>query len=157
MGTATAPSLTESSNTRDDDLSRAIYLLSQLDEFQWQNFPFLRGRIGLNILLVIGHRQACGMPMNLTEILDTNMTSISTVVRYLRQMEKHGVLFKRKASDDKRNVLYLVASEHLTKLRMLFPYLADSQALQHMPVVGRSTDSYRDPRVMRDMAADANY
>ena len=147
MASSAVSTFAQSSGTRDDDLSRTLYLLNQLDDFQQQHFPFMRGLLGLNILFIIGHRQACGIPMNLTEILDTHLTSISTAVRHLRQMEKFGVLFKRKARGDKRNVLYFVAPEHLTKLRALFSQLADSQALQLMPISEQSTDSlYREAR-----------
>lgn len=158
MGFLAAHSYAESNSTRDDDLSRTIYLLNQLDDFQRQRFPFLRGRVGLNILLAIGHRQACGMPMTLTEILDADLTSISTVVRNLRQMEKHGVLIKRKASNDKRNVLYLVTPENLSKLRELFAHLADSIAQQLTPILEKSTDSsYRNARGAQNIEPSLNH
>ena len=157
MGIFAATSYAESNSTRDDDLSLTIGLLSQLEDFQRHHYPFLRGHVGLSILLTIGHRQSRGLPMTLSEILEANFTSISTVVRYLRQMEKHGVLFKRKASDDKRNVLYLVSSEHLTKLRGLFSYLADGKTLQLTPILENSSDSkYREALVAQSLEANLN-
>jgi len=61
--------------------------------------------------------------MNLTEILEANFSSISTVVRHLGRMEKQGVLFKTKAHDDKRNVHYFVDPAYLEKMRGMLRHL----------------------------------
>ena len=105
------------------DLDRAFFLLKVIRDYNHSRFPFLRTRLDLDLLLFIGHRQALGKPMNLTDILTSNLGSVSTVVRHLGRLEKLGVVLKRKAAADKRNVHYFLADAHLEAMRELIEYL----------------------------------
>jgi DNA-binding MarR family transcriptional regulator len=106
-----------------DDLDRAFSLLKIIRDYNHSRFPFLRTRLDLDLLLFIGHRQALGRPMNLTDILTSNLGSVSTVVRHLGRLEKLGVVLKRKAAADKRNVHYFLADAHLEAMRELIDHL----------------------------------
>lgn len=106
-----------------DDLDRAFSLLKIIRDYNHSRFPFLRTRLDFDLLLFIGHRQALGKPMNLTDILTSNLGSVSTVVRHLGRLEKLGVVLKRKAAADKRNVHYFLADAHLEAMRELVEYL----------------------------------
>jgi DNA-binding MarR family transcriptional regulator len=106
-----------------DDLDRAFSLLKIIRDYNHSRFPFLRTRLDLDLLLFIGHRQALGRPMNLTDILTSNLGSVSTVVRHLGRLEKLGVVLKRKAAADKRNVHYFLADAHLEAMRELVDHL----------------------------------
>jgi DNA-binding MarR family transcriptional regulator len=106
-----------------DDLDRAFSLLKIIRDYNHSRFPFLRTRLDLDLLLFNGHRQALGRPMNLTDILTSNLGSVSTVVRHLGRLEKLGVVLKRKAAADKRNVHYFLADAHLEAMRELVDHL----------------------------------
>ena len=106
-----------------DELDRAFSLLKIIRDYNHSRFPFLRTRLDFDLLLFIGHRQALGKPMNLTDILTSNLGSVSTVVRHLGRLEKLGVVLKRKAAADKRNVHYFLADAHLEAMRELVEYL----------------------------------
>jgi DNA-binding MarR family transcriptional regulator len=106
-----------------DDLDRAFSLLKIIRDYNQSRFPFLRTRLDLDLLLFIGHRQVLGKPMNLTDILTSNLGSVSTVVRHLGRLEKLDVVIKRKAAADKRNVHYFLADRHLESMRELIEYL----------------------------------
>jgi DNA-binding MarR family transcriptional regulator len=106
-----------------DDLDRAFSLLKIIRDYNHSRFPFLRTRLDLDLLLFIGHCQALGRPMNLTDILTSNLGSVSTVVRHLGRLEKLGVVLKRKAAADKRNVHYFLADAHLEAMRELVDHL----------------------------------
>ena len=106
-----------------DELDRAFSLLKIIRDYNHSRFPFLRTRLDLDLLLFIGHRQVLGNPMNLTDILTSNLGSVSTVVRHLGRLEKLGVVSKRKAAADKRNVHYFLADTHLDAMRELIEYL----------------------------------
>lgn len=107
----------------DDDLSRAFSLLKIIRDHHRRRFPFLRDRLDYELLLFIGHCQVLGTPMNLTEILTSNFSSVSTVVRHLGRLEKLKVIYKRRAANDKRNVYYFLADEHIETMRELIDYL----------------------------------
>lgn len=106
-----------------DDLDRAFSLMKIIRDYNRSRFPFLRTRLDLDLLLFIGHRQVLGKPMNLTDILTSNLGSVSTVVRHLGRLEKLGVVIKRKAAMDKRNVHYFLADAHIATMRDLIDYL----------------------------------
>ena len=157
MGIGVLSRFGESNQVVDDDLSQAVSLFDQIHDYQRHHFPFLDDRLGFDLMLKIGHRQVTGMPMNLTEILDANLSSISTVVRHLAKLEKLGVLFKRKAAYDKRVVHYYLAASHLEKMRELFSAVmgegtrpADSRAR------GANDCGYGESHVMHASVARSN-
>jgi DNA-binding MarR family transcriptional regulator len=76
------------------------------------------------LLLYIGHGQVSGKPMNLTDILTSNIGTVSTIVRRLGRLEKLGVVHKLKATMDKRNVHYFLADEHLDAVAEFVDYLS---------------------------------
>ena len=99
--------------TSGGDLDRAFALLKTIRAYKNSRFPFLRTRVDYDLLLHIGHGQISGKPMNLTDILTSNIGTVSTIVRRLGRLEKLGVVHKVKATTDKRNVHYFLADEHL--------------------------------------------
>ncbi len=112
-----------------DDLDRAFSLLKIIRNYNRSRFPFLRTRLDFDLLLFIGHCQALGKPMNLTDILTSNLGSVSTVVRHLGRLEKLDVVIKRKAATDKRNVHYFLADAHLETMRELIDHLQRNGAV----------------------------
>ncbi|HEY4136725.1 MAG TPA: hypothetical protein VGO34_16090 [Alphaproteobacteria bacterium] len=76
-----------------------------------------------DLLLYIGHGQVSAKPMNLTDILTSNIGTVSTIVRRLGRLEKLGVVHKVKATTDKRNVHYFLADEHLDAVAEFVTYL----------------------------------
>jgi len=112
-----------------DDLDRAFSLLKIIRNYNQSRFPFLRTRLDFDLLLFIGHCQALGKPMNLTDILTSNLGSVSTVVRHLGRLEKLDVVIKRKAAADKRNVHYFLADAHLEAMRELIDHLQRNGAV----------------------------
>jgi DNA-binding MarR family transcriptional regulator len=127
----------------DGDLSRAFSLLKTIRAYQRDHFPFLRNRLDFELLLFIGHGQALGTPMNLTEILTTNLSSVSTMVRHLGRLEKLGVVYKRKTDDDKRNVRYFLAPAHLDMMRGLVDYLRQSEIGAPPPVLPSERETHQ--------------
>lgn len=123
MGLDGSPGYTDRADLTADDLDRAFSLLKIIRDYNHSRFPFLRTRLDLDLLLFIGHRQVLGKPMNLTDILTSNLGSVSTVVRHLGRLEKLEVVIKRKAAADKRNVHYFLADTHLASMRELIAYL----------------------------------
>lgn len=123
MGLDTASPSPESDDRRGDGLDRAFRLLKLIRDYNHSRFPFLRTQLDFDLLLFIGHRQTLEKPMNLTDILTSNLGSVSTVVRHLGRLEKLGVVVKRKAATDKRNVHYFLAQNHLTAMRELMEHL----------------------------------
>jgi DNA-binding MarR family transcriptional regulator len=123
MGLVGSPHCADRADLTADDLDRAFSLLKIIRDYNHSRFPFLRTRLDLDLLLFIGHRQALGKPMNLTDILTSNLGSVSTVVRHLGRLEKLDVVIKRKAAADKRNVHYFLADAHLESMRELVEYL----------------------------------
>lgn len=123
MGLDGSPHCAENIDLSGDDLDRAFSLLKIIRNYNYSRFPFLRTRLDLDLLLFIGHRQVLGKPMNLTDVLTSNLGSVSTVVRHLGRLEKLGVVIKRKAVTDKRNVHYFLADTHLEAMRELNEYL----------------------------------
>jgi DNA-binding MarR family transcriptional regulator len=111
------------SNFSEGDLDRAFSLLKIIRDYNRSRFPFLRTRLDFDLLLFIGHCQVLGKPMNLTDILTSNLGSVSTVVRHLGRLEKLNVVIKRKAAADKRNVHYFLADAHLEAMRELIEHL----------------------------------
>ncbi len=62
--------------------------------------------------------------MNLTDILTSNIGTVSTIVRRLGRLEKLGVVRKVKATTDKRNVHYFLADAHLDAVAEFVDYLS---------------------------------
>lgn len=123
MGNLASADSPEAVDLSGDDLDRAFSLLKIIRDYNHSRFPFVRTRLDFDLLLFIGHRQVLGRPMNLTDILTSNLGSVSTVVRHLGRLEKLGVVLKRKAAADKRNVHYFLAESHLEAMRELVEYL----------------------------------
>lgn len=123
MGLDGSPRCADRVDLTADDLDRAFSLLKIIRDYNHSRFPFLRTRLDLDLLLFIGHRQVLGKPMNLTDILTSNLGSVSTVVRHLGRLEKLEVVIKRKAAADRRNVHYFLADAHLDSMRELVEYL----------------------------------
>lgn len=123
MGVEGSPRCADRTDLTADDLDRAFSLLKIIRDYNHSRFPFLRTQLDLDLLLFIGHRQVLGKPMNLTDILTSNLGSVSTVVRHLGRLEKIEVVIKRKAAADKRNVHYFLADTHLASMRELVEYL----------------------------------
>lgn len=123
MGLDGSPPCTSRGGLTANELDRAFSLLKIIRDYNRSRFPFLRTRLDLDLLLFIGHRQVLGKPMNLTDILTSNLGSVSTVVRHLGRLEKLDVVIKRKAAADKRNVHYFLADRHLQSMRELIDYL----------------------------------
>ena len=136
MASFAAPEPAVTGHDRDDGLFRAFSLLKSIRDYHRQRFPFLRNRLDFELLVFIGYRQSLGMPMNLTDILSASLSSVSTVVRHLGRFEKLGVVHKRKADDDKRNVRYYLAPEHLDMMRGLTEHLRHSDAHGAVPRQG---------------------
>ena len=109
--------------TSGGDLDRAFALLKTIRAYKNSRFPFLRTRVDYDLLLHIGHGQVSGKPMNLTDILTSNIGTVSTIVRRLGRLEKLGVVHKVKATTDKRNVHYFLADEHLDAVAEFVDYL----------------------------------
>lgn len=105
------------------DLDKAFALLKTVRGYKQSHFPFLRTRVDSDLLLYIGHGQVMGKPMNLTDILTSNIGTVSTIVRRLGRLEKLGVVHKLKASADKRNVHYFLADAHLEAVAEFVAYL----------------------------------
>jgi hypothetical protein len=106
------------------DLDKAFALLKTIRAYKNSRFPFLRTRVDYDLLLHIGHGQVGGRPMNLTDILTSNIGTVSTIVRRLGRLEKLGVVHKVKAETDKRNVHYFLADEHLDAVAEFVVYLS---------------------------------
>lgn len=106
------------------DLDKAFALLKTIRAYKNSRFPFLRTRVDYDLLLYIGHGQVSGKPMNLTDILTSNIGTVSTIVRRLGRLEKLGVVRKIKATTDKRNVHYFLADEHLDAVAEFVDYLS---------------------------------
>ena len=106
------------------DLDKAFALLKTIRAYKNSRFPFLRTRVDYDLLLYIGHGQVSGKPMNLTDILTSNIGTVSTIVRRLGRLEKLGVVRKIKATTDKRNVHYFLADEHLDAVAQFVDYLS---------------------------------
>lgn len=106
------------------DLDKAFALLKTIRAYKNSRFPFLRTRVDYDLLLYIGHGQVSGKPMNLTDILTSNIGTVSTIVRRLGRLEKLGVVRKVKATTDKRNVHYFLADEYLEAVAEFVEYLA---------------------------------
>jgi DNA-binding MarR family transcriptional regulator len=106
------------------DLDKAFALLKTIRAYKNSRFPFLRTRVDYDLLLYIGHGQVSGKPMNLTDILTSNIGTVSTIVRRLGRLEKLGVVHKLKATTDKRNVHYFLADEHLDAVAEFVDYLS---------------------------------
>lgn len=132
MAVFAAPAAVVPSGVLDEDLSRVFALLKTIREFHRHNFPFLRNRLDFELLLFIGYSQSLGSPMNLTDILSISLSSVSTVVRHLGRLEKLGVVYKRKADDDKRNIHYFLAPAHLDIMRGLTEHLRHSDVDEAM-------------------------
>lgn len=128
-------------------LDKAFVLLKAVRAYKLERFPFLRTQVDMDLVLFIGHGQTAGQPMNLTDILTSNIGTVSTIVRRLGRLEKLGVVRKRKASADKRNVHYFLAEPYLEAL-------ADFAAfLRHAGETGASRPS-RSPARARRPARD---
>jgi hypothetical protein len=110
-------------DTSSGDLDRAFALLKTIRAYKNSRFPFLRTRVDYDLLLYIGHGQVGGKPMNLTDILTSNIGTVSTIVRRLGRLEKLGVVHKVKATSDKRNVHYFLAEAHLEAVAEFVTYL----------------------------------
>jgi len=106
------------------DLDKAFALLKTIRAYKNSRFPFLRTRVDYDLLLYIGHGQVSGKPMNLTDILTSNIGTVSTIVRRLGRLEKLGVVRKIKATTDKRNVHYFLADEYLDAVAEFVDYLS---------------------------------
>jgi hypothetical protein len=106
------------------DLDKAFALLKTIRAYKNSRFPFLRTRVDYDLLLYIGHGQVSGKPMNLTDILTSNIGTVSTIVRRLGRLEKLGVVHKIKATADKRNVHYFLAEERLDAVAEFVVYLS---------------------------------
>jgi len=117
----------------DDDLDKAFALLKTIRTYKNSRFPFLRTRVDYDLLLYIGHGQVNGRPMNLTDILMSNIGTVSTIVRRLGRLEKIGVVRKVKATTDKRNVYYFLADEHLEAVAAFVNYLTRAGSLEAAP------------------------
>lgn len=115
------------------DLDRAFALLKTIRAYKNSRFPFLRTRVDYDLLLHIGHGQVSGKPMNLTDILTSNIGTVSTIVRRLGRLEKIGVVHKVKATTDKRNVHYFLADEHLEAVAEFVDYLSRAGSLEGLP------------------------
>lgn len=115
------------------DLDKAFALLKTIRAYKNSRFPFLRTRVDYDLLLHIGHGQVSGKPMNLTDILTSNIGTVSTIVRRLGRMEKIGVVRKVKATTDKRNVHYFLAEEHLDAVAEFVDYLTRAGSLDAPP------------------------
>ena len=119
------------------DLDKAFALLKTIRAYKNSRFPFLRTRVDYDLLLYIGHGQVSGKPMNLTDILTSNIGTVSTIVRRLGRLEKLGVVHKIKATTDKRNVHYFLADEHLDAVAEFVDYLSRAgrpEGAAHGPV-----------------------
>ena len=115
------------------DLDRAFALLKTIRAYKNSRFPFLRTRVDYDLLLHIGHGQVSGKPMSLTDILTSNIGTVSTIVRRLGCLEKIGVVRKAKATTDKRNVHYFLADEHLEAVAEFVDYLARTGSPEGLP------------------------
>lgn len=122
--------------TSGDDLDRAFALLKTIRAYKNSRFPFLRTRVDYDLLLYIGHGQVSGKPMNLTDILTSNIGTVSTIVRRLGRLEKLGVVRKVKATADKRNVHYFLADAHLEAVAEFVDYLGRAGSLDGAQVWG---------------------
>ena len=127
MAVFASPEPEDTGDIRNDELFQIFALLKTIRDYHRHSFPFLRNRLDFELLIFIGFRQAQGRPMNLTEILATSLSSVSTVVRHLGRFEKLGVVNKRKGGDDKRNVRYFLADAHLELMRGLTKHLRHSE------------------------------
>lgn len=115
------------------DLDRAFALLKTIRAYKNNRFPFLRTRVDYDLLLHIGHGQVSGKPMNLTDILTSNIGTVSTIVRRLGRLEKLNVVRKVKATTDKRNVHYFLADEHLEAVAEFVDYLSQAGRMDGLP------------------------
>lgn len=115
--------------TSGGDLDKAFALLKTIRAYKNNRFPFLRTRVDYDLLLYIGHGQVSGKPMNLTDILTSNIGTVSTIVRRLGRLEKLGVVRKVKATADKRNVHYFLADAHLEAVAEFVDYLGRAGSL----------------------------
>lgn len=127
MASFASPEPISTGDIQDDELFRIFAHLKTIRDYHRHHFPFLRNRLDFELLIFIGYRQAHGMPMNLTEILATSLSSVSTVVRHLSRFEKLGVVNKRKGASDKRNVRYFLADAHLEMMRGLTEHLRHNE------------------------------
>jgi len=106
-----------SDNNRLNDLGFAFSTLRKIREVKLDSFPFLKQSTDYALLLCIGGEQARGHHVNMNYILSSGISTPSTLIRRMAELEAAAVVRKIRSDVDKRNTFYELTDLPLTRVR----------------------------------------
>lgn len=93
--------------------------LKEIREFERLQLPFLKSVVDFDIVIEIGYAEEQGQGLTLKHLFLLNISSRTTVRRKLAKLIEQGIVIRRKAANDQRASLLIIAP---SSVRLLSKY-----------------------------------